>query len=195
MIGRCGSKPGSITIACPAQIDVEAVRAGVEHPAVLRAAAAALAGLQQAVAGLDRRAVLALVGGDLVELARMAELPGVVQSFQRTVAAELARDAEVRFRFDADARDLIEQATSAERVLAVETARDRAKLDDRLVKLRLAGVDEGDIGRLTDSAAPDRAEDRARVAELKAEAEQARKFLSDPLRPVGSLPQSIAPKG
>lgn len=193
MIGR-RNKPVGITIACPAQIDVEAVRAGVEHPVVLRAAAAALAGLQQAVAGLDRRAVLALVGGDLVELARMAELPGVVQSFQRTVAAELARDAEVRFRFDADARDLIEQATSAERVLAVETARDRAKLDDRLAKLRLAGVDEGDIGRLTDSAAPDRAADQARVAALKLEAEQARVFLADPLRRPELLPASIKTK-
>jgi hypothetical protein len=194
MIGR-RNKPVGIAFVFPDRVAVEAVRAGVEHPAVLRAAAAALAGLQQAVAGLDRRAVLALVGGDLVELARMAELPGVVQSFQRTVAAELARDAEVRFKFDAAARDLIERAVSAERALAGELVRDKARVDDRLARLREAGVAEEDIGRLADAAAPDRAEDRARVAELKAEAERARAFVEDPLRPVELLPKSIAAKG
>lgn len=194
MIGRRGSKPVGIAFDFPGQVAVEAVRVAVDNPAVLRAAAAALAGLQQAVAGLDRRAVLALVGGDLVELARMAELPGVVQSFQRTVAAELARDAEVRFRFDAAARDLIEAASAAERALTTEMVRDRAKLDDRLAKLRLAGVDEGDIGRLADSAAPDRAADQARVAALKLEAEQARVFLADPLRRPELLPASIKTK-
>lgn len=194
MIGR-RNKPVGIAFVFPDRVAVEAVRAGVDSPDALRAAGTALAGLQRAVEALDRRAELALVGGDLAELERLAGMPAVVAEFQRRVGDELARDGAVRFKFDAAARDLIEQATSAERVLAAETARDRAKLDDRLVKLRLAGVDEGDIGRLTDSVAPDRAEDRARVAELKAEAEQARKFLSDPLRPVGSLPQSIAPKG
>jgi hypothetical protein len=193
MIGR-RNKPGSITIACPAQIDVEAVRAGVEHPAVLRAAAAALAGLQRAVAQLNPRDLLALVGADLAELERLAGVPAVVAEFQRRVADELVRDGAVRLKFDAGCRDLIEAASAAERVLKTEMVRDKARADDRLVKLRSAGVAEEDIGRLADSAAPDRAEDRARVAELKAEAERGRTYLSHPLRPVELLPASLKPK-
>ncbi|NYG31305.1 hypothetical protein HZU83_01185 [Sphaerotilus montanus] len=193
MIGR-RNKPVGIAFVFPDRVAVEAVRAGVDSPDALRAAGTALAGLQRAVEALDRRAVLALVGGDLAELERLAGLPAVVAEFQRRVGDELARDGAVRLKFDSAARDLIEQATSAERVLAVETARDRAKLDDRLVKLRLAGVDEGDIGRLTDAATPDRAADQARVDALKAEAEQARVYLGHPLRPAALLPQSIAPK-
>lgn len=195
MIGRRGSKLAGITITCPERVNAEVVRAGVEHPAVLRAAGAALQGLRRVVDGLNPRDLLAMTNGDLGELARLAELPGVVQSFQRTVAAELARDAEVRFKFDAAARDLVEAASAAERALATEMLRDKARLDDRLVKLRSAGVAEEDIGRLTDSAAPDRAADQARVAALKLEAERARVFLADPLRRPELLPASIAPKG
>lgn len=193
MIGR-RNKPVGIAFACPAQIDVEAVRAGVEHPAVLRAAGAALAGLQRAVDALDRRTVLALVGADLAELERLAGMPAVVAEFQRRVADELVHDGAVRLKFDAGCRDLIEAASAAERVLKTEMVRDKARADDRLVKLRSAGVAEEDIGRLTDSVAPDRAEDRARVAELKAEAEQARIYLGHPLRPVELLPASLKPK-
>jgi hypothetical protein len=192
--GRSGSKPVGIAIVCPAQIDVEAIRTGVEHPDVLRAAGVALAGLQRAVAGLDRRAVLALVGADLAELARMAELPAVVEEFQRRVAGELVRDGALRFRFDTACRDLVEAAAAAERALTTEMVRDKARADDRLVKLRSAGVAEEDIGRLTEAAAPDRAADRARVAALKLEAAQARAFLQDPLRRQELLPSSIAPK-
>lgn len=195
MIGRRGSKPVGITLDFPGKVAVEAVRVAVDNPAALRAAAVALAGLQRAVAQLNPRDLMAMVGADLTALARLAGMPGTVADFQRCVAAELASDAEVRFKFDAAARDLIERAVSAERALAVELVRDKARSDDRLVKLRSAGVAEEDIGRLTEAAAPDRAADRARVAALKLEAEQARIYLGHPLRPVELLPQSIAPKG
>ena len=195
MIGRRGSKPVGIAFDFPGQVAVEAVRVAVDNPAALRAAAVALAGLQRAVAQLNPRDLMAMVGADLTALARLAGMPGTVADFQRCVAAELASDAEVRFKFDAAARDLIERAVSAERALAVELVRDKARSDDRLAKLRSAGVAEEDIGRLTDSAAPDRAADQARVAALKLEAEQARVFLADPLRRPELLPASIAPKG
>lgn len=195
MIGRRGSKPGSITIACPERIDAAALRVAVDSPAVLRAAAVALHGLQRAVEQLNPRDMLALTGADLDKLARLVGLPGEVAEFQRRVAEELARDGAVRFKLDSAARDLIEVAATAERGLAAETARDRAKLDDRLARMRSAGVAEEDICRLADSAAPDRAADQARVAALKLEAEQARVFLADPLRRPELLPASIAPKG
>lgn len=194
MIGR-RNKPVGVVLAGPERIDAGALREAVDSPAVLRAAAAALAGLQRAVAQLDRRALLALTGGDLAALGRLAALPDEVAGFQRRVADELARDGAVRFAFDAGCRDLIEAASAAERALSAEATRDKAKMDDRLVKLRSAGVTEEDIARLTDAAAPDRAADRARVAALKAEAEQARVFLANPLRPVELLPVGIRSKG
>jgi hypothetical protein len=194
VIGRRGSKLAGIVLAGPEKIDAAGLREAVENASVMRAAGVALDALQRAVAGLDRRTVLALTGGDLAELARLAGLPAVVAEFQRRVADELVHDGAVRLKFDAGCRDLIEAASAAERVLKTEMVRDKARADDRLVKLRSAGVAEEDIGRLTDSAAPDRAEDRARVAELKTEAEQARVFLADPLRRPELLPASIKTK-
>lgn len=193
MIAR-RNKPVGITIACPAQIDAAGLRVAVDTPDRLRAAGAALAGLQRAVAGLDRRAVLALVGGDLAELERLAGLPAVVADFQRRVADELARDGAARFKFDAAARDVVEAATAAERALAVEVMRDRARMDERLSRLRAAGVSEADIAGLPDAAAPDRTAERAQVDALKVEAKQASEFLADPLRRPELLPASIAPR-
>lgn len=193
MIAR-RNKPVGITFDFPGQVAVEAVRVAVDNPDRLRAAGAALAGLQRAVAGLDRRAVLALVGGDLAELERLAGLPAVVADFQRRVAEELARDGAARFKFDAAARDVVEAATAAERALAVELMRDRARMDERLARLRAAGVSENDIAGLPDAAAPDRTADRARVDALKVEAKRASEFLADPLRRVELLPASIAPR-
>lgn len=192
MIGRRGSKPVGIAFDFPGQVAVEAVRVAVDNPDVLRAAAVALAGLQRAVAGLDRRAVLALVGGDLAELERLAGLPAALDGFKRRVSDELARDGEVRFRFDAAARDVVEAATAAERALAVELERDRARTGERLSRLRAAGVAESDIAGLPD-AAPDRTADRARVDALKVEAKRAIEFLADPLRRLELLPAGIAP--
>ena len=193
MIAR-RNKPVGITIACPAQIDAAGLRVAVDTPDRLRAAGAALAGLKRAVAGLDRRAVLALVGGDLAELERLAGLPAVVADFQRRVADELARDGAARFKFDAAARDVVEAATAAERALAVEVMRDRARMDERLSRLRAAGVSEADIAGLPDAAAPDRTAERAQVDALKVEAKQASEFLADPLRRPELLPASIAPR-
>lgn len=193
MIAR-RNKPVGITFVCPAQIDAAGLRVAVDAPDRLRTAGAALAGLQRAVAGLDRRAVLALVGGDLAELERLAGLPAVVADFQRRVADELARDGAARFKFDAAARDVVEAATAAERVLAVELMRDRARMDERLSRLRAAGVSEADIAGLPDAAAPDRTAERAQVDALKVEAKRASEFLADPLRRPELLPASIAPR-
>lgn len=190
MIGR-RNKPVGIAFVFPDRVAVEAVRAGVEHPAVLRAAGAALAGLQRAVEALDRRTVLALVGADLAELERLAGMPAVVAEFQRRVGDELARDGAVRFKFDSATRDLIERAVSAERALAGELVRDKALVDERLVKLRAAGVSEADIAMLPGGTAPDRDADQVRVDALKLEAEQSRVFLADPLRRPELLPSSL----
>ena len=193
MIAR-RNKPVGITFDFPGQVAVEAVRVAVDNPAVLRAAAVALAGLQRAVAQLNPRDLMAMVGADLTELARLAGMPAVVADFQRRVADELARDGAARFKFDAAARDVVGAASAAERALAVELMRDRARMDERLSRLRAAGVAENDIAGLPDVAAPDRTADRARVDALKAEAKRASEFLTDPLRRLELLPASIAPR-
>ena len=195
MIGRRGSKLAGIVLAGPEKIDAAGLREAVENASVMRAAGVALDALQRAVAGLDRRTVLALTGGDLAELARLAGLPAVVAEFQRRVADELVHDGAVRLKFDAGCRDLVEAASAAERVLKTEMVRDKARTDERMSRLRAAGVSEADIAGLPDVAAPDRAAERARVDALKVEAEQARAFLADPLRRPELLPASIAPKG
>lgn len=193
MIAR-RNKPVGITFGFPGQVAVEAVRVAVDNPAVLRAAAVALAGLQRAVAQLNPRDLMAMVGADLTELARLAGTPAAMADFQRRVADELARDGATRFKFDAAARDVVEVATAAERALAVELERDRARMDERLSRLRAAGVAENDIAGLPDVAAPDRTADRARVDALKVEAKRASEFLADPLRRLELLPASIAPR-
>lgn len=193
MIAR-RNKPVGIKFGFPDQVAVEAVRVAVDNPAVLRAAAVALAGLQRAVAQLNPRDLMAMVGADLTELARLAGTPAAMADFQRRVADELARDGATRFKFDAAARDVVEAATAAERALAAELMRDRARMDERLARLRAAGVSENDIAGLPDAAAPDRIADRARVDVLKVEAKRASEFLADPLRRVELLPASIAPR-
>ena len=193
MIAR-RNKPVGITFDFPGPVAVEAVRVAVDNPAVLRAAAVALAGLQRAVAQLNPRDLMAMVGADLTELARLAGTPAAMADFQRRVAEELARDGAARFKFDAAARDVVEAATAAERALALAVERDRARMDERLARLRAAGVSENDIAGLPDAAAPDRIADRARVDALKVEAKRASEFLADPLRRVELLPASIAPR-
>lgn len=193
MIAR-RNKPVGITFGFPDQVAVEAVRVAVDNPAALRAAAVALAGLQRAVAQLNPRDLMAMVGADLTELARLAGTPAAMADFQRRVADELARDGATRFKFDAAAREVVEAATAAERALAVELMRDRARMDERLARLRAAGVSENDIAGLPDAAAPDRTADRARVDALKVEAKRASEFLADPLRRLELLPASIAPR-
>ncbi|MGL4189643.1 MAG: hypothetical protein ACRCTM_12300, partial [Sphaerotilus sulfidivorans] len=89
MIAR-RNKPVGITFGFPDQVAVEAVRVAVDNPAVLRAAAVALAGLQRAVAQLNPRDLMAMVGADLTELARLAGTPAAMADFQRRVAEELA---------------------------------------------------------------------------------------------------------
>jgi hypothetical protein len=193
MIAR-RNKPVGIEFVFPGQVAVEAVRVAVDNPAVLRAAAVALAGLQRAVAQLNPRDLMAMVGADLTELARLAGTPAAMADFQRRVADELARDGATRFKFDAAARDVVEAATAAERALALAVERDRARMDERLARLRAAGVSENDIAGLPDAAAPDRTADRARVDALKVEAKRASEFLADPLRRLELLPASIAPR-